>query len=476
MSIISITTHAEEYRSIGALLEGEAARWASRVRELPMTPSLSKAELEDRLARYDFARPMALDAIAADVADLLVHGSTHAVHPRYLGLYNATARAAGVVADAIAALYNPQLRAWWYAPAANEIELRTLAWLLERAGLDPAVATGAFTTGGSEANMSGVLIALTQRFPSFAEEGAAALDRRPVFYASDQAHDSFAKIAHATGLGRRALRAVASDERSRLDVAALREQVTRDRREGMAPFLVVATAGTTAQGAIDPLGAIADLCEEEGLALHVDAAWGGCALLSGSLRHHLAGVERADTITWDAHKTLPVPMGAGMLLCRDREAFGAPFRVRTRYVPDARAEGIDLYQHSMQWLRRFIGLKVFMTIAEGGAQGIAALVERQAAMASLLRSELVAAGWTLTNDSPLPVICFSHADLAPTRAHVPALVDAVLARGDAWISEVRLASGESTLRACITNVETGPEDVHAVVRAVERARQERRRG
>ncbi len=457
-----------------APLRDEAAQWSERVRALPVTPELSKSQLVDRLRRYDFAAPVRLEALADDVADLLSRGNLHSTHPRYFGLFNPTAHAAGVVGDALAAIYNPQVGGWWHGPAANEIESATLAWFLERAGFDPEQATGTFTTGGSEANLTAVLVALTRHFPDYAEDGLGALERRPVLYASDQAHDSFVKIAHATGLGRGAVHQVASDAAQRLDVAALRERIARDRRAGCAPFLVVATAGTTASGAIDPLPAIADLCAAEELSLHVDAAWGGCALLSGTLRPHLAGIERADTITWDAHKTLPVPMGAGMVLGRNRDDCAAPSRVHTRYVPDATADGIDLYQHSMQWSRRAIGLKVFMTIAELGAAGVAALVDHQARMAALLCTELGAAGWTVHNDSPLPIVCFGHEKLTPTATRVPQLLQTVIAGGEAWLSEVRQASGESLLRACITNVDTREDDVRALVAALENARAARR--
>ncbi len=139
-------------------------------------------------------------------------------------------------------------------------------------------------------------------------------------------------------------------------------------------------------------------------------------------------------------------------------------------MPDATADGIDLYQHSMQWSRRAIGLKVFMTIAELGARGVADQVDHQARMAALLRDELAAAGWTVHNRSPLPIVCFGHEQLAPSGERVPQLLEAVLAGGEVWLSEVRQPSGESVLRACITNVDTREEDIHALVAALERAR------
>ncbi len=443
-------------------------RWAERLRELPVTPSLSRAEIVDRLRRYDFAAPVELEAVAQDLEGLLAHGAVHSGHPRYFGLFNPTVRAAGVVGDTIAAIYNPQVGGWWHAPAANEIEQAALAWFVRRAGLDPADATAMFTSGGSEANHMGVLVALTRRFPAFGEHGLRGLAGAPVFYASDQAHDSLLKIAHATGLGRSALRRIRSDARQRLDVADLRRQIARDRAAGEAPFLVVATAGTTSTGAIDPLDEIAEVCAAEALSFHVDAAWGGTGLLSDALAHHLAGVARADSITWDAHKTLPVPMGAGMFIARGRDATEAAFHIRTAYVPDGEPGTRDLYQHSLQFSRRGIGLKVFLTLAELGAAGVAALVDHQVAMAARLRVELIAAGWVIENDSPLPIVCFSHPALPP--AQVPALVRAIVARGEVWISEIRGTTGGHALRACITNIDTTAADVRALVAALDSAR------
>ena len=131
------------------------------------------------------------------------------------------------------------------------------------------------------------------------------------------------------------------------------------------------------------------------------------------MRPHVAGIERADSVTWDAHKTLPLPMGAGMFFCRARQLVDSFFSVHTGYVPDALAGRDDLYQHSLQWSRRFIGLKVFLTLAELGGDGIAALIDHQAAMAQLLRERLVETGWRVMNDTPLPLVCFTRDDLRP---------------------------------------------------------------
>jgi glutamate/tyrosine decarboxylase-like PLP-dependent enzyme len=161
-------------------------------------------------------------------------------------------------------------------------------------------------------------------------------------------------------------------------------------------------------------------------------------------------------------------MGAGMFFCRWPRFSEAAFSVETGYVPDAEPGTADLYRQTLQWSRRFIGLKVFLTLAELGEAGVAAIVDHQAAMGRLLREALAEAGWQVRNDSPLPLVCFTPADAPPES--VPAIARAVAAEGTAWISDVHLPTGERWLRACITHHETGPEDVHALVQALGRAR------
>src|SRR5262245_8859011 len=142
--------------------------WEARAREAPVTPRLSRDAILRRLARYDFSRPRRLDELVDEIGDLLEEGGLHSTHPRYFGLFNPGVRRAGVVADALAALYNPQLGGWWHSPAASEIERLALDHLRQRIGLASPEATAAFTTGGSEANLTGVLLALARAFPQHA--------------------------------------------------------------------------------------------------------------------------------------------------------------------------------------------------------------------------------------------------------------------------------------------------------------------
>jgi aromatic-L-amino-acid/L-tryptophan decarboxylase len=231
---------------------------------------------------------------------------------------------------------------------------------------------------------------------------------------------------------------------------------------------VVATAGTTAGGIVDPIPAIADVCEELGLDLHVDAAWAGGAALSERLRPVLDGIERADSVTVDAHKWLSAPMGAGVFLTRHPRDLTSTFSVAAGYMPSA--EATDPYLTSAQWSRRFIGLKVFMSLAAAGRAGYAAQIERDCRLGDLLRDRLRDGGWRLVNETPLPVVCFVPPESPADAAGLARIVAAVEGSGEAWIS-VAVLDGRPALRACIISHRTSEADVDALVDSLERARQ-----
>src|SRR6266550_2882631 len=301
-----------EIRDLRHLIAGREREIASG----PIVPDVAPEEIRRYLGSlYDFTKPMALDEIVADVERMLRVWQVQVTHPRYFGLFNPSVTIASVVADTLAAMYNPQLATWRTSPAANEIERHTLAWLSRKFGL-PDNTAASFTTGGAEANLSAVVVALTRAFPEYGDGGLRSLSAPPAIYLTREAHDSFNKIAHMTGIGRRALRTIATDRDLKMDLENLARRVAEDRRDGLAPVMVVVTAGTTAAGAIDPLPDLARFCRREKLWFHVDAAWGGAAIVSPRLRGHLAGIDAADSITCDAHKWFSVPMGAGMFFCR----------------------------------------------------------------------------------------------------------------------------------------------------------------
>jgi len=440
------------------------ARLESEIADGPIVPIVTAEEIRAHLqSRYDFERRMSLEDVIADVEAMLRKWQVQVTHPRYFGLFNPSVTLASVIADTLTAMYNPQLANWRTSPAANEVERHTLGWLSAKFGL-PQDSIATFTSGGMEANLSAVVVALTRKFPSYGEHGLRHLAGQPTIYLTEEAHHGFNKIAHITGLGRHCLRPIVTDRHLRMDIEQLSSTVAEDRRNGLLPFMVVGNAGTTAAGAIDSLPEIARVCSGADLWFHVDAAWGGAAILSPDLRHHLAGIEAADSITCDAHKWFSVPMGCGMFFCRHPESVAQAFRSEVSYMPgklpgigEEASNTFNPFTNSIQWSRRFIGLKLFMALAEQGERGYAEMIDHQARVGHLLRESLRATGWRIVNSTPLPLVCFTREGLVPST-----LLAALRENQVAWMSEAML-DGVSVMRACITSFRTTEQDIHSVV-------------
>jgi aromatic-L-amino-acid decarboxylase len=454
----------EAWRALQSALEA----YEADLPEMPVAQGTDATELRDELARrFDFRSPRPLGALTNEVVGLLRRHAVQVVHPRYFGLFNPSVTQAGVVGDTLTAAFNPQLAGWSHAAAANELERLTLRALAARLGFPPEPLLACFTTGGAEANLSAVLVALAHRFPEAANAGVAAIRGRPALYVSSESHHSFVKVARSTGLGTDAVHEVGVDAGLRLDPKALARRLAEDRKAGWEPLLVVGTAGTTGGGLIDPLPELAEICASEGLWFHVDAAWGGAACLSPQLRPVLRGIERADSVTWDAHKWLSVPMGAGMFFCRHPEAVRRAFTVSTSYMPQQAAPEVeDPYSTTLQWSRRAIGLKVFLSLAELGFEGWGRRIEHQAEMGAWLRRRLQEIGYRVVNETPLPLVCFTH----PEGLDAAEVARRVVESGQAWLSPVSLGRGALVLRACITSFRTERADVEALVEALEQAR------
>ncbi|MDQ2947238.1 MAG: aminotransferase class V-fold PLP-dependent enzyme [Acidobacteriota bacterium] len=442
--------------------------YTTHVQERRVTPELAPQKIRSLLSACDFAAPMppieALDFAARGLTEYQVHTP----HPRYFGLFNPAPTTMGIAADALVAAFNPQMAAWSHSPFAVEVEQHLLRCFGERFGYDPKTTDGTFTSGGAEANHTAMLTALTHVFPEFPAKGIRGLSGQPVLYVSSESHHSLLKAAKMSGIGRESVREVAVDGHLRMLPSALDESIERDRAAGFLPFMVAGTAGTTNAGAIDPLAELAEVAQKHGTWFHVDAAWGGAAALVPELQPLLRGIEQADSITFDAHKWLSVPMGAGLYLTRHMDIMDQTFRTQTSYMPKEAAglDIIDPHLHTIQWSRRFIGLKVFLSLLTAGWEGYAEALRHQTRMGALLRTRLAAEGWTIENKTVLPVVCFS--DPFGTDPH--SAVMQILSSGEAWISTTSI-QGRTVFRACITNYRTQPEDVEKLIESLAAVRQ-----
>ncbi|MEJ0005669.1 MAG: pyridoxal-dependent decarboxylase [Steroidobacteraceae bacterium] len=428
-----------------------------RVAAGSVVPTLDMPAFRRELAQLDFQAPRDVETLLTWTITQLELGTVHMTHPRYFGLFNPAPTAPAQWADRIVGAFNPQLASSGSSPVPVEIERHVIRSLARRAGL-PEETVGHFTTSGSEANYTALVCALTHANPAFGEEGVPAFAAPVALYTSSECHPAWAKIAHQAGIGRRALRQVATDGAGRLDPRALESALSMDRARGIVPVLIAATAGTTGGGMVDPLAECAEIARAHGVWYHVDAAWGGAALSSPRLRGLLSGIELADSITIDAHKWFATTMGCGMFLTTKASVLSEAFRVAADFMP-SHALSTDPYLNTVQWSRRLLGLRLFLSLGVAGWQGIADHVERAVEVIAQVKERLVAKGWSAANDSALAVLCVEPpaGDLS-----VRDLVRRVVDSGRAWVA-CSTFEGREVVRICATHGESSLADVDELV-------------
>jgi glutamate/tyrosine decarboxylase-like PLP-dependent enzyme len=455
---------AEERRRFETHLTDILLAAEARVAQGPVSPRAATPEIRRALEAFDFESPREFHDLLEWTVAQLETGLVQLTHPRYLGLFNPAPTFPAQCADRIAAAFNPQLATATTSPAAVEIEAHVARALALRAGLGKTAA-GHFTSGGSEANGTGMICALTRKAPGFAASGSRAFTGQPVFYISKDSHLAWIKLAHQAGIGRDSARQIPTDGHGRMSMPALRAAIRADKSQSLVPFMIVATAGTTNAGMIDPLTECAEVAREENIWFHADAAWGGAAIASPQLRSRLAGIEQADSITIDGHKWFATTMGCGIFLTPHPQALSAAFDIKTSFMP-SHESGLDPYLMSAQWSRRFSGLRLFLSLAAGGWDGFAKHVERGVTLAEMFANDAARLGWRVRNQPCLGVVCITPpGDSEP----VADIVSRVVASGRAWVSVAKF-EGLDTLRVCITNGRTTKDDILAVAQTLEQAR------
>jgi glutamate/tyrosine decarboxylase-like PLP-dependent enzyme len=454
---------AERRLAIEDALTRQLAAALAELQQGPVLPNFDRTAFAEDLASIDFEAPRDLEDLLGWTIDRMQHGLVHINHRRYFGLFNPGPSFPAECADRIAGAFNPQLATVTTSPAAVEIENHVIRAVGRRAGFVGNI-SGHFTSNGSEANYTALLAALTRADPGFGTMGARAFVGQPIFYASKECHLAWVKIALMAGIGRQGMRFVDTDGGGRLDAAALSRMLAEDRGAGRVPVMIVATAGTTNAGMIDPLYACADIARNAGIWFHVDAAWGGAVIASERRRPLLAGIERADSITIDAHKWLSTTMGCGMFISPHGPVLASTFQVTADFMP-SNTVGVDPFVISAQWSRRFAGLKLFLALSAVGWAGYARMVDKAIALAALIRDRLLEEGWTVVNASDLAVICA----VPPAGAPAPrALVGKLLASGEAWVS-VATFEGQEVVRACVSNGMSTAGDITRLLDALRTA-------
>jgi aromatic-L-amino-acid/L-tryptophan decarboxylase len=396
----------------------------------------------------------ALDEVSEILDESLAHS-----RPRFFGYVGSSGLELGVLADALAGSHDINLAA--SAAAADLVERQVLRWVGDLVGY-PA-AWGTFTSGGMLSNLTALTAARERAQPGCRIDGC---DGRGVVYTSVEAHSSVERAVEVLGLGRKALRTIEIDSARRMRPDALAQAIDRDRAEGLRPVAVVATAGTTLTGAVDPIRPVAEVCAAHGVWLHVDGAYGLPAAATASARHLFDGLELADSAALDGHKWLFVPKACGVLLVRDRADLEAAFSHDAPYIPE-----IELGEHPVEWTleysRPFRALKLWLALRAHGAEAFREAIEHDLHLARLV-ADLVreADDLELMTEPSLSIVPFRR---VPSRgdpdAHNQRLVDAVQRDGRVYVTGA-VVDGRWCLRPCIVNYRTSTDDAHALVDVV----------
>jgi aromatic-L-amino-acid/L-tryptophan decarboxylase len=457
-------------RRLGRRVADLVADHLATLRQQPVQESLSRRGAQPIVTTPAAETGRSFEELLAFLDEHVFPFHAREPHPRFLAYIPSCPTFPSVLGDWIATGYNFFAGVWPVAAGPNALELQVLDWFRTWVGM-PAGASGLLTSGGSAATLTAVVAA---RHAAVGEDGTRL--PRLVVYTSDQAHSSVPRAAWIAGISREHVRLVASDELCRMRPPALADAIRRDREAGLIPFLVVATAGTTSTGAVDPLHAVADVCASARTWLHVDAAYAGFASLTPRGRTLLAGIERADTLTLDPHKWLFVPFECGCLLAREPRSLAAAFRIYPEYLKDVESPGdeVNFADYGEQLTRYSRALKVWMSVGYFGLATIRAAIDRGMELAGLAERLLrETPPIEIMSAASFGIVCFRARprDVHDVRA-LDDLNERVNARvnqaGGFLISSTRVA-GAFSLRLCVVGFRVSEDDIRALVSAVDDA-------
>jgi glutamate/tyrosine decarboxylase-like PLP-dependent enzyme len=400
----------DEIRALGHRMLDDMIDHLATIRERPVwrpIPDVVRAQFREGLPRA----PTELGEVYRTFTDFIAPYVTGNLHPGFMGWVHGGGSAVGMFAEMLAAGLNANLGGRDHMPI--EVERQIVEWTRLMFGF-PASASGIFVTGTSMANLMAVLVARTAALGTSARQHGIGNDGALLTaYTSKAAHGCITKAMDIAGFGSDALRSIAVDRAHRIDLAALRGQIARDRAAGLKPFLVVASAGTVDIGAIDDLVALAELCRGEKLWFHVDGAFGALGVLAPALAPLLAGIENADSIALDFHKWGQVPYDAGFLLVRDgerhRDAFAAPAAYLRREARGLAAGSPWPCDLGVDLSRGFRALKTWFTLKTFGTDKLGAVIARCCTLADYLKARIEAEPrLELLAPVNLNIVCFRY--------------------------------------------------------------------
>ncbi len=466
----------EEFRRLGHELVDWIAEYRERIDELPVMSQVRPGEIRAKLPAEPPQQGGGLAGIIGDLESIVLPGITHWNHPGWFAYFPSNTDLASVLADLVSSGLGPQGMSWQTSPAATEVEDVVMDWLRQMLGLSEAF-TGVIQDTASGSTFTALLCA-RERTAGFSQNdvGLQSLARPLVVYASDQAHSSIQKGALLAGFGRDNLRLVESDEDFAMRPEALEAAIKADIAARRTPCVVVASIGTTATTALDPLVEIAQIAADHGLWLHVDAAMAGTAMICPELRWMWEGVERADSLVLNPHKWLGAGFDLSAYYVRDPQHLMRVMSTDPSYLRTAQDGSVrNLRDWGIPLGRRFRALKLWFVIREHGVEGLQRRVRRDLENAAWLAAQVDATpDWRRLAPAPLQTVSLRHAppelagDEAALDRHNLALVEAVNASGRFYLTTA-VVKGRRIVRVSVGAQATEREHVEGVWRALQEA-------
>jgi len=453
-------------RQLGYKVIDQIVEYYQNVADQPVMRLLPRTELEPKLREplpEQSADPNSLlDQLQRDVWSNI----GNVIHPRFFAFIPSPSNFVSVMADALAAGINPFAGNWLEAAGPTQIELVTIDWLRQMCGL-PETAGGLFVSGGSMANLTALVAAKYNKLDNRIENA--------VVYFSDQTHSSLEKALRILGFARDQIRKLPSDEKFRLEMSQLRQAVAADRTAGRRPFCVIANAGTTNSGAVDPLNDVADFCEAENLWLHIDGAYGAAACLTKRGKQLMAGIERADSLSLDPHKWLFQPFEIGCVILRDARRLKKTFHTMAEYLEDtkrAEEQEINFYDYGIQLTRGFRALKLWLSLKTFGAAAFRQAIEHGFELAEYAEHLIRQSNcWKVVSPATMGIVAFrfvpSHAASEEELNELNRrIVEAQIEDGFTFANSTAL-NGRVVQRLCTINYRTTKDDVRATIEKLE---------
>jgi aromatic-L-amino-acid/L-tryptophan decarboxylase len=463
-----------EFRRLGHALIEWIAEYRERVATLPVMSAVRPGAIRQALPTAPPLEGGTLDTIVEDLNRVVLPGVTHWNHPRFFAYFPSNSALSSVLAELVTAGLGAQTMSWQTSPAAAELEEVMMDWLRQMTGL-PETFTGVIQDAGSTSTLVSLLCA-RERSTGHSQQRAGLQGEAAalVVYTSDQAHSSVEKAARLAGFGAQRVRLIPTDDHHAMRVDALREAIARDLAAGLTPCAIVATIGTTATTAIDPVPDLADVAATRGLWLHVDACLAGTAMILPECRALFRGLDRADSLVWNPHKWLGTTFDFSAYYVRDPDHLVRVMSTNPSYLQTTVDGQVRNYRDwGIPLGRRFRALKLWFLLREQGVAGLQARVRRDLANAQWLAQQVDAApGWQRVAPCTFQTVCVRHVPAgmseAQVDAHNHAWAEALNRSGTAYVTTTQL-KGRVIVRLSIGALQTERADVEALWQHLQQA-------